>query len=164
MAMKITRSKTLPIGVDLGTTAVKMAQLRTTGDDVELLAAGIVEVPRPVRKDLSKQLDFLGAELQSLVKASGVKGSTCILSLPAQATVGHPVRIPNLSPEEIAGPVRTGLSGELHDAVAVAAAGALRRSQRAWRAPWWARRSTGPERSGRGASRSRGSARRWSPT
>lgn len=117
MAMKITRSKTLPIGVDLGTSAAKMAQLRLTGNDVELLAAGVVKVPRPARKDMSKQLDFLGAELQRLVKSPGFKGSTCILSLPAESTFVHHVRIPNVSPSEVAGAVEAELGGKLPYAV-----------------------------------------------
>ena len=120
MAMKIARSKTLPIGVDLGTTAAKLAQLRMTGEDVELVAAGMVKVPLTVRKDVCKQLDCLGAELQSLVKSSGFKGSTCILSLPAESTFVHHVRIPNVSPSEVAGAVAAELGGKLPYAVSEA--------------------------------------------
>ena len=45
MAVKIVTGKNLPIGVDLGTSSVKLAQLRESDSGHELLAAGMAEIP-----------------------------------------------------------------------------------------------------------------------
>ena len=45
MSVKIVKGKILPIGVDLGSSALKVAQLRQVDGNHELLAAGCADVP-----------------------------------------------------------------------------------------------------------------------
>ena len=101
MAMKSIRRKTLPIGVDLGSSAVKMAQLRSCNRDVELLAAGSAEIPRGCREDLSQRLEFLSDSIRRIRRANAFKGRECVLSLPADAIFLHRIKLPKPLPDRI---------------------------------------------------------------
>jgi len=91
----------LPIGVDLGSSTVKMAQLRTSGGDVELLAAGLAEVPPSCREDFSQRVAFFSDSIRSIRKANAFRGRECVLSLPADAIFLHQVKLPKLPPDRI---------------------------------------------------------------
>jgi len=99
--IKIIGRKTLPIGVDLGSSAVKMAQLRLSGSDIELLAADSIEVPQHCREDLGQRLDFLARALHRIRKTNGFRGRECVLSLPAEATFLHQLKLPQLPAGQI---------------------------------------------------------------
>ena len=101
MTMKIRGRNTLPIGVDLGSSTLKMAQLRTSGGGVELLAAGLAKVPPPCREDFSQRLAFFSDSMRSIRKANAFRGRECVLSLPADAIFLHHVRLPKLPPDRI---------------------------------------------------------------
>jgi len=101
MTMKIRGRNTLPIGVDLGSSTLKMAQLRTSGGGVELLAAGLAEVPPPCREDFSQRLAFFSDSIRSIRKANAFRGRECVLSLPADAIFLHHVKLPKLPPDRI---------------------------------------------------------------
>jgi len=101
MGMTSIGRKTLPIGVDLGSSAVKMAQLRSCGRDVELLAAGSAEIPRPCREDLSQRLEFLSDSIRRIRRANAFRGRECVLSLPTDAIFLHQVKLPKLPPDRI---------------------------------------------------------------
>lgn len=94
MSLKIVNGKVLPIGVDLGTTAVKMAQLRLTGDNIELMAAAAAEIPPEAAKTPQARLDAVAASLRSLLRNHPFKGRQCVLSLPAETTFVQHVKIP----------------------------------------------------------------------
>lgn len=113
MAVKIARGKTLPIGVDLGSSVTKMVQLRTTKDDVELLGAQSVQIPPEVRGDVPRRLELLAGELRKALRSPGFKGRQCILSLPAEATFVHHVRIPKVPLAQVPAAVQAKLQGEL---------------------------------------------------
>jgi len=101
MVMKIRGRNTLPIGVDLGSSTVKMAQLRTSGGDVELLAVGLAEVPPPCREDFSQRLSFFSDSIRSIRKANAFRGRECVLSLPADAIFLHQLKLLKLPPDRI---------------------------------------------------------------
>jgi type IV pilus assembly protein PilM len=113
MGMKITKGKTLPIGVDPGSHVTKLAQLRLAGDALELIAAGSVEAPAADEKDRHGRLRELSGRLRGLVRASGCKGNQCMLSLPAQETFVHHVKIAKVAPPQTAAAVRAELEGKL---------------------------------------------------
>ena len=112
MGVTISRGRQLPIGVDLGSTAAKLLQLRQSEDRVELLAAATVEIPPPLRADRDKRLAHLAGEIRRAVKTCGFRGTTAVLSLPAEETFVHHVRIPKTS-GEIDAAVRAELDGKL---------------------------------------------------
>ncbi len=121
MGLKIKAEKTLPIGVDLGTSTLKMAQLKTTESSFALVAAQCIRVPAECRSDFERQLDMQCDEIRRMLKNGRFKGRRAILSLPAAATFLQPIKIP-LSPpagleNAIKDEVRESLPYSLDDAV-----------------------------------------------
>ena len=86
MAFKIITGKTLPIGVDPGSSKAKLVQFRQVQSDLELVAAGSAEIPELDGKDPSRRLEFLGEAIGRVVKSGNFRGRQSILSLPAEAT------------------------------------------------------------------------------
>ena len=96
MALKIIRGKNLPIGVDLGTSTVKMVQLRQTGEEYKLLAASSEAIPRLPQTDLTQRLDFLSGAIRTAIKTGAFVGRQCVLSIPSEATFVHHIKVPNV--------------------------------------------------------------------
>ena len=113
MGLEIKSLKILPIGVDLGSGRIKMAQLRASEQAVELLAAGLAEIPRECRGDLAYRLDFQSEEIRSMLRSNGFKGREAILCLPASATFLEPVRIPIVPDKQVELAVKSELQGKL---------------------------------------------------
>lgn len=94
--------KALPIGLDLGYSSLKMAQLRVAEQDtLELSAAGAAEVPFAKRADLKSRISFFGSAISHVLKTNAFKSRQCILSVPACHTFLHHVKTPRLSDQEL---------------------------------------------------------------
>ncbi len=113
MSIKIIKGRNLPIGLDLGSRTIKMAQLRMVEDSCELLAAESVELPSDCRTDPRKRLAFTGDAVRKMLAAGGFGGRKCIMSLPASATFVQHVRIPKLIGENAARAVADEIEGKL---------------------------------------------------
>jgi len=113
MALKIVKGKNLPIGIDLGSSAVKLAQLRLLEDNYELLAAATEEIPPECRTDQDQRLAFIGDAIRRMLKPKTFVGKQCILSLPAEATMVQHVKMPRLKSDQIADALRFELEGKL---------------------------------------------------
>ena len=114
MSVKIVKNQLFPIGLDLGSSAIKLAQLRNSGDVTELLAAGCVEVSRDLhRQNLTRRFESSGDAIRKLVKANPFKGRQCIVSLPTEFAFVHHLRIPKLPAKEIPGSLQFELQGKL---------------------------------------------------
>jgi len=113
MALKIVRGKNLPIGLDLGSSAVKMVQLRQTDQEYELLAADWAQVPPSCRTDAKARLRFLTAAIRKMMASNKFLGNKCVLSLPAGATFLQHVKVPKLPPDQTAQAVLAELEGKL---------------------------------------------------
>jgi len=94
MDLRTGRSKILPIGVDLGYTRVRMAQIRSSIQGLELQAATSVEIPPDYREDLPRRLDFQADQIRLLLKDRGFHKRRAILSIPAAAVLLQPIRVP----------------------------------------------------------------------
>lgn len=92
MAWKVLKTCVLPIGIDLGTSSVKVVQLRRVRGQLELMAAVRTELPPPCRDDQAKRMEFLADHLRDLVKSKNFKGRQCAVSLPAASTFVQHVR------------------------------------------------------------------------
>jgi len=112
MGLRIKRQRNLPIGVDLGTSSLKMAQLRAGDGRVELLAAASAELGDS-GGDAGARLGLQADRARDLLKSSGFKGRQVILSLPASAVFLQPVRTPALPPGEVDTAVRQELQERL---------------------------------------------------
>lgn len=113
MGLKVIKGKTLPIGVDLGSSTVKLAQLRWSEDNVELLAAGAQDIPQDCRGDLRRRLQFLWPCIRKIVKSHPFRGRQAILAIPAADSFVQHVRLPIMPAEQIADVLPAELQGKL---------------------------------------------------
>ena len=113
MAVKIIKGKMLPIGVDLGSSAVKLAQLRVTDSSYELIAAAASDVPPACRGDFQARLGFYSTAIRQMLRAHNFHGRECVLSLPAELTFVHHVRIPKTHPDQVQAAVLRETQGKL---------------------------------------------------
>ena len=113
MALRFVKKKALPIGVDLGSSSVKLAQLRYLGEDIELIAAANINIPRDSQAHPPSCSDFVAKLISETLKVNHFNGNQCILSLPAEATIVHHVKMPKLPPAETANALRIELEGKL---------------------------------------------------
>ena len=113
MPLKIVKGKNLPIGVDLGTSTVKLAQMRLVESTYELVAAAAEEIPRECRSDLDQRLAFLADAIRRMTKSKTFAGKQCILSIPAETTVVQHVKMPRLKAELLPNAIRAELDGKL---------------------------------------------------
>jgi len=113
MALKISRGKTLPIGIDLGTSTIKMVQLRVMDDATELLAADCAEIPRCSRQDPEERLDFTTDRFRHILRANPFRGRQCVLSMPANETFVHHLKLPMLPPSKMSQAIAMELQGKL---------------------------------------------------
>ena len=111
--MGLSTNRYLPIGVDLGTSCLRMAQLRTCEGGVELVAAESADIPLQYRDDSKRRMSFLSKQLSRLRKSGGFKGRSATLSLPAGMVFVQPVRIPLLPDASAEAAVRTEIAGSL---------------------------------------------------
>jgi len=101
--MKLTKNarKALPIGIDIGTTSVKLAQVRSADQQLELSAAALVPVPNRCQDDPAELRRFIPDALRAALSEDSFDGRECIISLPARDTFVRHVKLPKLPPAEI---------------------------------------------------------------
>ncbi len=113
MAFHISSKDMLPIGVDLGSSAAKLVQLRVLKDGIELSALGNIEIPQHIRKDQFARLDYFSHNIPKVLRADSFKGHKCILGLPAENTFVRHVKVPRLDPKATEAAVRRAAQSEL---------------------------------------------------
>ena len=113
MAVRIVKGNILPIGIDLGSSSVKLAQLREAEGTYDLVAAGSTDLPVENGDDFQQRLRFCGSAIKELLRTNGFRGRRCILSIPAEATFVHHVRIPKCAPDQIQAALLQELQGKL---------------------------------------------------
>jgi len=101
MPLRIVRTRALPIGVDLGSSAVKLVQLRRGPETMEIVAAAARPVPASSRRPVRARLDFLGKTIRQIVKDGAFAGRRCVLSIPAADTFVQHVKLPAGADEAI---------------------------------------------------------------
>ncbi|MCD6365741.1 MAG: pilus assembly protein PilM [Planctomycetes bacterium] len=113
MALRIVKGRNLPIGVDLGTSTVKLAQLRQNEEGYELLAGAATEIPRKYRQDPARRQQFLIQTIRQMMKTKPFRGRQCVLSIPAEETFVQHLKMPPLESDLITQALREELSGKL---------------------------------------------------
>jgi len=113
MALTSKKPKPLPIGVDLGSSTVKMVQMATTESGLRLLAAGSANVPQGFRESPSRRMDYMARSIRSLLKTRAFKSTECVISLPAEMTFILHMKVPKVGPEELTSALEWGLQGKL---------------------------------------------------
>jgi type IV pilus assembly protein PilM len=113
MAVKMVKGKLLPLGLDLGTTAVRLAQFRQHEGNYDMIAAASADIPAEKQADFRSRLDFCGSAIKGLLAAGGFMGRECVLGLPAEVTFVQHVKIARTTPDQIEAAVLQEIQGKL---------------------------------------------------
>ncbi len=112
--VRIVKDKALPIGLDVGASMIRMAQLEVSSEDrVVLVAAGEAPVPPELREDSKGRYGFIAKTVRDLVNDGEFRSRQCVISLPADSVCIQHVRIPKVQPEETERAVRAELEGKV---------------------------------------------------
>ncbi len=113
MWIKKNRGKYLPIGLDLGSSSLKMAQIGNSDNKLELMAAKSVEIPAEYHDDPTRRLGIQAKKIHHIMKSGVFKGRKVILSLPAAFTSIRQVKIPMVMSDNVDEVIQTELNGQL---------------------------------------------------
>src|SRR6056297_1109923 len=94
MAIKISKTRMHPIGVDFGTSQVKLAQVRSGSEGLELQAVCLQDIPAENRTDRKQRLKFVAEFLRETLAERDFKGRESVICLPAADTFVHHIRVP----------------------------------------------------------------------
>ncbi|MGC9454406.1 MAG: pilus assembly protein PilM [Phycisphaerae bacterium] len=112
--VRVAKQKALPIGLDLGTGTVRMAQLEAFSEErLVLLAAASAAVPPEARSDQKELLAFTGKTVREMMKDGDFHGQQCVMSLPAEAVCVQHLRIGKVAPDDTENAVRQELEGKV---------------------------------------------------
>ena len=113
MKMKILKTRSLPIGIDIGSAYVKVVQFQQNEDKLELIAAARMSIPVQCRDDSDKKMDLLAEFLRGILKEQGFRGKRCIISIPASETFLQHIKTARVSPDRLNDTLRWELQGKL---------------------------------------------------
>jgi len=106
-------TKTLPIGIDLGNSSIKMAQLKPEQESLDLVAAAAFDVPPHCRVDQNSHLQFAEQAIRDALRTTPFQGRKCIVCLPDPQTFLQHIRVPRLDAWAMTKAVRNELTGKL---------------------------------------------------
>ena len=90
-----------PIGVDLGTDCLRMAQVQLVDNEFRLAAAASADVPSHVRTNTAAKLQWFSEAARDLLGQGGFKGRQVVLGLPASMLLIQHLRLPKLDEETL---------------------------------------------------------------
>ena len=95
-------SKSITIGLDIGTSLIKLAQLEKKGNKVTLTKLAIVETPMG-SMDKGKIINpkILGEIINKTIKINGFRQQNVVIGLPGRSVIIRQVRFPLMEPEEL---------------------------------------------------------------
>ncbi len=114
MPAKAKKSGALPIGIDVGTRGLKMAQLRSLPNgQYSLVAAAAAEYPSQIRDNPLAQRQFIGETIGEMRQAYALKGRQCILSIPAELTFIQHLKMAKMPADQLTNSLKWELQGKL---------------------------------------------------
>ena len=103
----------LPIGIDLGSDSVKVAQLSIANSNTQLIAAGSARMSGSNGSNLDLVLAEFTKSLKRIIKEGSFHGKRAVLSIPAEWTFVHHVKVPKGGPEVLDSAVKAEVQGKL---------------------------------------------------
>ena len=100
------RNKFWPIGLDIGADSVKMLQLQRAGGELVVCACGRRKLPAEVRTDPSRRYELTVSAVKGLLRERGFRGRRVTTALSSRQLGIKNVRMPHLSPSELAEAIR----------------------------------------------------------
>jgi type IV pilus assembly protein PilM len=95
------KSGAAPIGIDIGSAAIKLAQVAMQAGKPQLTAAASAEVPQELRADARARIEHFIEIAPKLLSQGGFKGRRAVLGLPASCMHLQRVRVPLLEDQAI---------------------------------------------------------------
>jgi len=93
------------LGIDIGTTNIKIAQITTKGDSHVLDTYGLVTVAFQIDENREEIITKTAAVLKNLIQKAGVTTNKVVASLPNSAVFTSTIEMPHLSDAELQGAV-----------------------------------------------------------
>ncbi|MEM6392905.1 MAG: pilus assembly protein PilM [Planctomycetota bacterium] len=106
MTAKWWRPNYCPIGIDLGTSSVKLIQLERTGDGVRVIAASAVSLPQGVHPDTPEYHPAVGEAIKRALNKGAFHGKACVSSMPSAVMQYKNLRLPVMPEAELAAAVQ----------------------------------------------------------
>jgi type IV pilus assembly protein PilM len=99
-------SKTI-VGLDIGTSCVKVVQLKRNADQWNLVAMGISEIPNEMQENKNQDIfkTTLVETLKKLFKENGIKTKRVVTSLSGDSVIIRYVKLPYMTAEELRGAI-----------------------------------------------------------
>jgi len=94
--LKVLKKRVYPIGVDLGSGHLRMAQLGSDGEQLYLHAAACEVIPPGIRAGSPDWQRWAAEMIRQMAREGGFKGRKAISALPSHAVFIEQVRIPKL--------------------------------------------------------------------
>ena len=98
---KVLKKKVCAIGVDLGSSYLRMAQLGCVGNGMYLHAVGCSQKPEGLESGSSDWQRWAANETKSLVKKYGFKGRKVVTALPSDDVFIDQIRLPKMSEDKL---------------------------------------------------------------
>src|SRR5262245_36532037 len=95
------KSKTAPIGVDIGSSAIKLAQVAWEDGKPRVVGAAYAQVPTELRADPKARVEHFIETVPGLLSKGDFRGRRAIIGLPAWCMHLQRVRVPMLAEQEI---------------------------------------------------------------
>lgn len=93
--------KANPIGVDVGSDTLRMAQVRWVDKEPRLIAAASSAIPEHARQDFKARLGFMVDCVRDLLAQGGFQGRQAVLGLPASMMHIQHLRVPKMDESEL---------------------------------------------------------------
>ena len=95
------------IGIDVGSNAVRLVQLRKTGDKYSLVSFGSAQLPPNVSQSDSKlDMQKVAQVIQQLVRSSKVNTKNVVTALPGSSVFSTVIKMPPMSQQELSQAVK----------------------------------------------------------
>ncbi len=91
--LRFLRNKVYPIGIDLGSSSLKMVQLRATESGLGLVAAGKMDVPHGMQDEPAQLQEWYIRNIKDLLASKPFKGKRVVTCLPARDMLVQHMRI-----------------------------------------------------------------------
>ena len=95
----------LPIGLDVGTVALRLLQLGGSERDLRVVNAAKVVIPREVREDEARRHEFIVAEVGRILKERRFRTREVVMALAPRQLAVRNVRMPEVEPKDLASAV-----------------------------------------------------------
>jgi len=96
------RSEQSYISLDIGSSAIKMVEVRTTGEQLELLNWGVIPTPpAAIQNNMVTEPERLGDVVRGLLESKGVRARRAITAVPGPAVMIKRVTLPAQSAHDM---------------------------------------------------------------